>query len=99
MVCDQSRVSISFCRSSNPTSLGLKLAAKVSVLIWQLLTRDLRGTMICRAPIVSDRPRHAFPLKGTLSNEDGNANDDGSEKSLFFVKVIRVLFLCYKFCE
>ena len=44
-------------------------------------------------------------LIGTLSNEDGNANDDGSEKSLFsfalyfFVQFIRVLFLCFKFCE
>ena len=44
-------------------------------------------------------------LLGTLSNEDGNAKDDGSEKShfwfalYFLVKVIRVLFLCYKFCD
>ena len=41
----------------------------------------------------------------TLSNEDGNANDDGSEKSPFwfslssFVRAIRVLFLCFKLCE
>ena len=41
----------------------------------------------------------------TFSNEDGNANDDGSEKShfwftlLFIVQVIRVLFLCFKLCE
>ena len=40
---------------------------------------------------------------GTLSNEDGNANDDGSEKAhfwftfLFTVQVIWVLFLCFKF--
>ena len=44
-------------------------------------------------------------ILGTLSNEDGNANDDGSEKSLisfvlyFFVQVIWVLFRCFKFCE
>ena len=44
-------------------------------------------------------------LLGTLSNEDGNANNDGSEKSLFsfvlyfFVQVIRVLLRCFKFCE
>ena len=42
---------------------------------------------------------------GTLSNEDGNANDEGSEKShfwftlLFIVQVIRVLFLYFKPCE
>ena len=40
---------------------------------------------------------------GTLSNEDGNANDDGTEKSpfsvvlYFFVQVIRVLFLWLNF--
>ena len=44
-------------------------------------------------------------LEGTLSNLDGNVNDDGSEKSpfwislYFFVRFIRVLFLCLKLCE
>ena len=44
-------------------------------------------------------------IVGTLSNEDGNVNDDGSENSLFsfvlyfFVQVIGVLFRCFKFCE
>ena len=42
---------------------------------------------------------------GTLSNEDGNANDGGSEKThfwlalYFFERVIRVLFFCFKLCE
>ena len=46
----------------------------------------------------------SMPL-GTLSNEDGNANDDGSEKSYFwfalyfFVRAIRVLFSPLEFCE
>ena len=41
----------------------------------------------------------------TLSNEDGNANDDCSEKShfwfalCFFVRVSRFCFLCFKLCE
>ena len=42
---------------------------------------------------------------GSLSNEDGKGNDGGSEKSLFwftlyfFVRVIRVLFLCFTLCD
>ena len=42
---------------------------------------------------------------GTESNEDGNANNDSSEKLhlwlalYFFVRVIRVLFLCLKLCQ
>ena len=44
-------------------------------------------------------------ILGSLSNDDGNVNDDGSEKShfwfalYFFVLVIRVSFLCLKLCE
>ena len=51
------------------------------------------------------REKSLYRTIGTLSNEDGNTNDDGSEKShfwftlLFIVQVIRVLILCFKLCE
>ena len=46
----------------------------------------------------------SMPL-GTLSNEDENVNDDGSEKShfwfalYFFVRAISVLTFCLKLCQ
>ena len=64
-------------------------------------------TMRWKLVITSQNIKTVFPLQiiGTLRNEDGSANDDGSEKShfvfalYFFVRVIRVLFFGFKLCK
>ena len=62
-----------------------------------LLYSIIKAIVLCRY-----RPH---TLLGTLSNEDGNVNDHGSEKSpfwfalYFFVRAISVLIFCLKLCQ